>query len=152
DDRLDEANRARLRSLFAQLPNQNLAYVMKCLCLPDPLTGTATLVDHVRLFRNHPELRCRYRVHEQILPAVRRSGGEVRWTDVVIEHTGYLDPALRRRKLERDLRLLRLEDAEHPDDPFTLFNLGQVYQELGQTAEALPLWRRSLERSEPADS
>ncbi len=116
------------------------------------MTGTATVVDHVRLLRNHPELRWRYRVHEQILPAIRRNGGEVRWTEVVIQHTGYQDPALRRRKLERDLRLLRLEDAEHPDDPFTLFNLGQVYHELGQTAAAVPLWRRSLERSEPGDS
>ncbi len=152
DDRLDEANRTQLRQLFANLPNANVAYVMKCLCLPDPQTSTATVVDHVRLFRNHPAIRWQYRVHEQILPAIRRQGGEVRWTDVVIQHTGYQDPALRRRKLERDLRLLQLEDAEHPDDPFTLFNLAQVYQELGQVAEAVPRLRRSLERSEPGDS
>ncbi len=56
------------------------------------------------------------------------------------------------RKLERDLRLLRLEDADRPDDPFTLFNLGSVYQELGRHAEALPLLRRSLEKSHPRDS
>src|SRR5262249_48717806 len=48
--------------------------------------------------------------------------------------------------------LLHLEHAEHPDDPFTLFNLGSVYQELGRPAEALPLLRRSLERSHPSDS
>jgi hypothetical protein len=47
---------------------------------------------------------------------------------------------------------LRLEDAEHPDDPFTLFDLGSVYHELGAAAEALPLLRRSLQRSHPADS
>src|SRR5262249_55243962 len=142
----------RLRALFAGLPDANLAYVMKCLCLPDPGSGTSTLVDHVRLFRNHPDIRWQYRVHEQILPSVRRTGGEVRWTDVVIQHTGYQDTALRRRKLDRDLRLLRLEDAEHPDDPFTLFNLGSVYQELGQLPEALTALQRSLERSHPSDS
>src|SRR5262249_1889935 len=60
--------------------------------------------------------------------------------------------ALRRGKLERDLRLLHLEDAEHPDDPFTLFNLGSVSLELGRPAEALPVLRRSLERSAPEDS
>ena len=101
---------------------------MKCLCLPDPRTGTATVVDHVRLFRNHTAIRWQYRVHEQILPAIRRTGGQVRWTSITIQHTGYQDPALRRRKLERDLRLLRLEDAEQPDDPFTLFNWGEVEQ------------------------
>jgi FkbM family methyltransferase len=71
---------------------------------------------------------------------------------VVIHHSGYQDPALRGRKLERDLRLLQLEDSDRPDDPFTLFNLGSVCNELGRLAEALPLLRRSLERSHPSDS
>jgi GT2 family glycosyltransferase/predicted Zn-dependent protease len=152
DDRLDEANREKLRALFARLGDEDAAYVMKCLCLPEPGGTTATAVDHVRLFRNRPDLRWEYRVHEQILGAVRRSGGTVRWSDVVIRHTGYQDAALRRRKLERDLRLLRLQDADRPDDPFTLFNLGSVYQELGRPGEAIPLLQRSLERSDPADS
>jgi hypothetical protein len=134
DDRLDEDNRQKLRTLFAGLGRDNACYSMKCLCLPDPQSGAATVVDHVRLFRNLPQVRWRYRVHEQILPAVRAAGGRVRWTDVVIAHTGYTDPALRRRKLQRDLRLLHLEDGEHPGDPFTLFNLGSVYQELARHA------------------
>jgi tetratricopeptide (TPR) repeat protein len=80
------------------------------------------------------------------------TGGEVRWADVVILHTGYQDADLRRRKLHRDLRLLQLEETEQPDDPFTCFNLGSVTQELGHPAEALPYLRRSLERSHPNDS
>jgi GT2 family glycosyltransferase/tetratricopeptide (TPR) repeat protein len=152
DDRLDEDNRAKLRQLFSRLPGGIGAYSMKCLCLPDPVSRTATVVDHIRLFSNYPAIRWQYRVHEQILPAVRKAGGTVRFADVVIHHTGYQDPALRGRKLQRDLRLLRLEDEEHPDDPFTLFNLGSVYQELGDPEGALPLLRRSLERSHPRDS
>jgi glycosyltransferase involved in cell wall biosynthesis len=151
DDRLDAENLARLAALFATLKDEGAAYVMKCLCLPDG-EGVATEVDHLRLFRNHPELRWAFRVHEQILPAVRRLGHEVRRADVVIHHTGYRDPALRARKFQRDLRLLRLELAEQPDNPFTLFNLGMSYHEQGQTAEALPLLRRSLELSGPGDS
>ncbi len=152
DDRLDAENRRKLHALFAGLRDENAAYALKCLCLPDPSSGAATVVDHVRLFRNDPRVRWRYRVHEQILPAIREAGGEVRFADVVIHHTGYQDPALRRRKLDRDLRLLHLEDAERPDDPFTLFNLGSVTQELGRHAEALPLLRRSLAKSGPRDS
>ncbi len=152
DDRLDEDNRAKLRRLFAGLGGENAAYAMKCLCVARGPGDAATAVDHVRLFRNRPDVRWSYRVHEQILPAVRKAGGEVRWADVVIQHTGYQDPALRHKKLERDLRLLKLEQAEQPDDPFTLFNLGQVNRELGDFAGALPLLRRSLERSHPADS
>ena len=152
DDRLEDENRRRLRELFARLKDENAAFVMKCLCLPDAVSGMATVVDHMRLFRNHPEIRWVHRIHEQILGGVRRTGGEVRWSDVVIHHAGYQDPALRGRKLERDLRLLRLEDQDRPDHPFTLFNLGSIHNELGRPAEALPLFRRSLERSHPKDS
>jgi glycosyltransferase involved in cell wall biosynthesis len=152
DDRLDEENRRKLRDLFAGLKDENAAYVVKCLCVPQAAGQDGTVVDHVRLFRNWPELRWDYRVHEQILPAVRAIKGEVRWGDVVVRHVGYADAALRRRKLERDLRLLRLEDAERPDHPFVLFNLGSVSQELGDVTGALEYFRRSLERSHPADS
>ncbi len=38
------------------------------------------------------------------------------------------------------------------DDPFTLFNLGSVYQEMGRTEEALPMLQRSLRRSNSNDS
>lgn len=152
DDRLDETNRSRLRALLADLPTGEAAFVMKCLCLGDPAQQSATMVDHIRLFRNHPEVRWQYRVHEQILPGLRRRNVPVRWSDVVVCHVGYQDPALRGRKLERDLRLLQQEDGENPDDPFTLFNLGQVYLDRDEPDLALPRLRRSLERSHPADS
>src|SRR5207245_130963 len=109
-------------------------------------------VDHVRLFRNHPQLRWKYRVHEQILPGLRQIGSDMRWADVAIYHAGYQDPALRARKRERDLRLLDMENAEQPDDPFTLFNLGSVYLDLERPADALPPLQRSLERSATGDS
>src|SRR5262249_36836699 len=57
DDRLNDENRGKLDALFAGLEDENVAYVMKCLCLPDQPGGAATVVDHVRLFRNDPRLR-----------------------------------------------------------------------------------------------
>ncbi len=68
DDRLHDDNRCKLRALFAGIEDENAAFVMKCLYLPDPETATSTLVDHVRLFRAGPSLRWEYRVHKQILP------------------------------------------------------------------------------------
>jgi hypothetical protein len=151
DDHLDEANREKLRDLFAGLADEIGAYVMKYLS-PWDSSGGSTVVQQVRLFRNHPQVRWQHRVHEQILPAVCAAGGVVRWTDVVIYHTGYSDPALRQRKLQRNLRLLHLEDAEQPEQPFILFNLGAGYLELGEPVRALPLLRRSLDRGRPNDS
>ncbi len=152
DDALDSTNRERLRALLHGLRDEDAGYVMKCLCLPDPVSGNATIVDHVRLFRNRPDLRWEYRVHEQILGALRRRGAEIRGCDVAIHHRGYQDQEVRAGKVRRDLRLLRLEDADRPNDPFTLFNLGALYDELGRHAEALALLRRSLKLSDPGDS
>jgi len=149
DDRLDEPNRQKLKQLFAALPEANVAYSMKCRCVGG---RTETLVDHVRLFRNDASLRWEHRVHEQILPSIRRGGGEIRFADVEIQHVGYADPNLRAKKLERDVRLLNMELVDQPNHPFTLFNVGQVYRELGRSAEALPHLQKSLAQSHWTDS
>ncbi len=152
DDRLDPANRERLRALLAGLGDERAAYVMKCLCLPNHQTGVETVVDHVRLFRNLPGLRWRYRIHEQILPDLRRAGCDIRWSGVVVHHTGYQDPATLARKLQRDERLLLMELAEDPDEPFTQFNLGALRQEQGRLEEAAGHFQKSLDRSRQGDT
>jgi glycosyltransferase involved in cell wall biosynthesis/tetratricopeptide (TPR) repeat protein len=152
DDRLDEDNREKLRLLLQRLPEHNVCFSVKCRCLSDPASDASTVVDHIRLFRNDPRIAWRYRIHEQILPSIREAGGRVEHADVEVLHTGYADAALRRRKLERDLRLLLLEHAAQPHDPFTLFNLGASYAELRRHDEALPLLQESLARSHPSDS
>jgi GT2 family glycosyltransferase/tetratricopeptide (TPR) repeat protein len=152
DDRFDAANRDKLRRLLQQLPNDNAGFVMKCICMPDPETHISTIVDHVRLFRNVHGMRWKYRVHEQILGAIRTHGGMIRWTDIVVNHVGYIDKDVRLKKLERDMKLLLLENAEDPDEPFVLFNLGSIYREQGNIHEALRCLERSLQLSHPNDS
>jgi tetratricopeptide (TPR) repeat protein len=151
DDRIEPAERDKFRALFGRLTDQNAAYVIKCVCDGEPGAGP-TVVDHVRLFRNRPDVRWEHRVHEQILPALRRTGADVRWAEAAVRHVSYADRALRRKKLERDLRLLELERAELNDHPFTLFNLGSVYQEMGNHASAVPVLQKSLAKSHPQDS
>jgi hypothetical protein len=109
-------------------------------------------VDHIRLFPIRPDVRLTYRVHEQILPALRRAGIAVRWTDLVVRHTGYADVALRARKLERDTRILLGALKDRPDEPFLLFNLGAIAIERRDWAGALEYLRRSLQLSAPTDS
>ena len=101
--------------------------MVRCACDPGADgSGGETVVDHIRLFPLRPDVRWTYRVHEQILPALRRAGIPVRWTDLVVRHTGYVDVALRARKLERDTRILLEELKDRPDEPFILFNLGAI--------------------------
>jgi tetratricopeptide (TPR) repeat protein len=86
------------------------------------------------------------------LPALRKARVPVRWTDLTVRHTGYVDVALRARKLERDIRLLRVDLEDHPNDPFILFNLGAIAVERRDGHEALGYLERSLAGSVPTDS
>src|SRR5437588_256394 len=112
--------------------------------LPVCLRSAADLVDELIVLDTGSTDRT-----QEVAPALGRLGTPIRKTDIVIAHSGYDDPALLRRKQERNLRLLHLEDHDHPDDPFTLFNLGWAYLDLGRMVEALAFLHRSLERSPP---
>jgi Flp pilus assembly protein TadD len=76
----------------------------------------------------------------------------VRWTDLMVRHTGYVDQALRARKLDRDAAILKRELEQRPDDPFVLFNLGAIAIERREWPEALAFLERSLSGSAPTDS
>lgn len=145
DDRIDEANRLKLKALFGQLDWETAGYVMTCRVLPGRPEKPVRHVDHTRLFRNHPQVRWHYRVHEQILPSIFQQGGSAIRSEVVITHVGYVDRSLSQSKLERNVRLMRMDFEECPHDPFTLYNLGRGYERMEQTAEAVRFWRRSLE-------
>ena len=125
DDVVDPPQRERIKALLGGLrQGDEAAYVVRCACDPEPNgNGGQTVVDHIRLFPLRQDVRWTYRVHEQILPALRRANVPVRWTDVTVRHTGYSDPALRERKLQRDEKILQDDLAARPGEPFVLFNL-----------------------------
>jgi tetratricopeptide (TPR) repeat protein len=156
DDEVEPGEREKLlRQLRGLSHSQDApaAYVVRCACAPSPDGKKgATVVDHVRLFPILPGVRWAYRVHEQILPSLKRANIAVRWTDLTVRHTGYLDPDVEARKLDRNIRLLKLEVAERPDDPFVLFNLGMSAVERRELPEALAYLTRSLAGSASSDS
>jgi predicted Zn-dependent protease len=151
DDRIDSDNRTRLAALFDRLRNQpedtpRRMYVMTTVSSSRHSSEPATLISHVRLFRNHSQARWKGRVHEQITLALEALGDELVHTDIRIEHVGYLDPATCQRKANRDLRLLRMDYATDPDNPVTLFLLGTTYMRIGQPHQALAHLLKSLQR------
>jgi glycosyltransferase involved in cell wall biosynthesis len=78
DESLDQATRERLAALFATLGEQKAAFVLGQ--RSPARDGAAIVVRQVRLFRNLPEVRWQYRVHEQVLPNLRKAGHDVRFT------------------------------------------------------------------------
>ena len=97
DDVVEPAQRQKLEAILKRLrKGEEAAYVVRCACDPSPDgTGGDTVVDHIRLFPLREGIRWTYRVHEQILPALRRAKIPVQWTDFTVRHTGYVDQALR---------------------------------------------------------
>jgi len=154
DDVIDPPEREKLKALLGRLrTDRKTAYVVRCACDPSTDgTGGETVVDHIRLFPLLKGVRWAYRVHEQILPSLRNATIPVRWTDIFVRHTGYIDLALRAKKLHRDVKILQEELAARPHDPFVLFNLGAIAIEREQWEQSLDYLRRSLERSAPTDS
>jgi glycosyltransferase involved in cell wall biosynthesis len=154
DDVVEPDQRETLIALLGRLePRSPDAYVVRCSCDPGADgSGGQTVVDHIRLFPLRPDVRWTYRVHEQILPALRRAGIPVHWTDLIVRHTGYVDVALRARNLERDGRILSEELKDRPDEPFLLFNLGAIAIEQKDWRGALGYLGRSLANSAPTDS
>jgi FkbM family methyltransferase len=156
DDTISEECGRRLRQLVLnETSPATFGYVMQVHCPGRGNDGAdeITVVDHVKLFRNRPDLRFEHRIHEQILPAINRAGGTVEFTDIHVVHSGYdHSPEGQRRKLERDLDLLHRELEEMPRHPFTLFNLGMTYTDVKRYDEALEFLQQCLQFSHPGDS
>lgn len=88
---------------------------------------TAAVAPAVRLFRNHPEVRFRYPVHEQIVPSLAHHAqqADLLILDsplIVIHDPG--GPEQSAHKRERNLRLLRQAVNEQPAEPYFAYLLG----------------------------
>ncbi len=156
DDTISAENGRKLRELVQRPVAPNiLGYVVQVHC-PGPADDDetdVTVVDHVKVFRNLPNLQFDGRIHEQILTAIRAAGGEVAWTDLYVVHSGAdHTPEGSKRKLERDLRLLELDRAERPNHPFVLFNLGMTHADAQNYPGAIEALERSLAISHPEES
>ncbi|BBO34428.1 glycosyltransferase [Lacipirellula parvula] len=139
DDTISEECGRQLQELaIAPLDFAPTAFVMQVHCPGPPETSDVTVVDHVKMFRNDPRIRFEGRIHEQIVPAVRRINGEIHWTSIFVTHSGSEHTAdARKRKQTRDLRLLELEYSEQPQHPFVLFNLGMTYADMDDFPRAV---------------
>ena len=113
----------------------------------------AVRVKHVKLFRNRQEYRFEHRIHEQILPSIRRSGLGVAPSNLNVIHSGYdTSPEGQMRKRQRDERLLALDLQDTPDNPFKLFNYGMSYFYWGEYEQSIEWLDQAIRHSLPEHS
>lgn len=103
----------------------------------DGRRGSALSGTVVRIFRNQPGLCYRGRIHEQL----SMEGGEVLCFDasaaLAVLHTGYSPEEMKeKRKNERNIRLLKKEVEQNPDNYTMLAHLGSSYFQEKQYEEA----------------
>jgi glycosyltransferase involved in cell wall biosynthesis len=86
------------------------------------------------------------RIHEMACLNMFNADGEIQIKDsgLVIHHSGYDDPDLLQRKSARNLRLLRIENDERPNNPRTLYYLSGELLRNGFFVESIGHARRAL--------
>jgi hypothetical protein len=100
----------------------------------------------LRLFRNHPTIRFRGVIHENIWPALDAyralRGGAIGESDLVVDHEGY--EGTQDGKHARNLPLLRRALAEDPSRVFCWCHLASIHLSLGEAGPAEEAWRSAL--------
>lgn len=127
-----------------RVPAKSAALIRAALDFPGPLTadkkchfslvvhslmanGRISTYDQPRLYPNLPEWQWEGRVHESYQPQADRLGIQLVHTTIPIDHTGYRDEALFTQKLNRNLRLLKMD----ADSPNKYYHMGKTQMTLG---------------------
>ncbi|MBO9542448.1 glycosyltransferase [bacterium] len=100
----------------------------------------------LRLFRRHPGIRFRGRVHEQVSDSIIARGFSIGDCDARIRHDGYLPQRIvERGKHERNLELLVVMRRESPSDPYAAYQQGKTLLAAGRAADAAGPLREALD-------
>jgi tetratricopeptide (TPR) repeat protein len=101
-------------------------------------TGAYAVSAHPRLFKNRLGIRFSGRIHEQIIESVQKAGGTIGPTDIFVEHEGYSPERMTdRKKIERNIAILRKELEENPENGMMYFYAGECYSLFEQWDEAI---------------
>ena len=120
DEVIEPSHRKNLETLLAQLqPTDMDTYVLRCVC--DTSEGEHLVIDQPRLFPLRPEIRWVYRVHEQFIPALSHAKCPIRWTNIILRHSGYADPVIHDQ--QQNLVVPNRELAERQNDPYAYYYL-----------------------------
>jgi tetratricopeptide (TPR) repeat protein len=140
DERLDVESVASLEA-YCRDNNGRAGRVLRTNL--DAEGGVLSVESLTRLQPNLPGFRYAGRIHEQLRlhgqapPSVQ--------TQVRLLHTGYTQEALHTAgKVERNLRLLSLAEADEPDEPYVTYQRGRTLAAAGAHREAVEAFRAAL--------
>jgi len=132
DDYLPERSLRSIAKLKKEPPEKAYGFVIKS--TQDGVTGIASA--QIRMFPNVEGLRFKYRVHEQIRPALIKQGIQIFFTEIEIIHTGYTDQDTVAIKQRRNLKLLKKDLRDYPQDGSLHYLAGMGWLDLKEMARA----------------
>ncbi|MBN1477260.1 tetratricopeptide repeat protein [Candidatus Sumerlaeota bacterium] len=103
-------------------------------------------VSQIRLFRRLPSIRYEGRIHEDLEPSIRREGGQIATSDLIVHHWKFLTHEMRQREKSRQyLALSEAKVLERSGDARAWRELGQAAHECGELERAVEACRRAVE-------
>ena len=149
DERVDEPNKQKIRTLLQQHPEAVAMNVRVVIPQPGNNLVTGFGLDYCRLFRNAPDIRFEGVVHEQILPSIFRHGGDILKTNIEIDHWGFGRRQKRRDiRNERNVRLLEAEVDKNPGDSFLRYHLAIAYRTVGRSHDAIVQFQQVIRQGD----
>ncbi|MFH0919826.1 MAG: glycosyltransferase [Fibrobacterota bacterium] len=145
DDLIDAANKEKIRKVCDGY-GLDTAFSFMIKNTRDGVMGD--VFNQVRMFPRHPALRFRFRVHEQVLPAIQELGFKTVFSDILVMHTGYASPEIVQQKQVRNLAILELEMKERGDNPVIVYSYAGTLTDLGRFNEAVPWYEKALALAE----
>ena len=98
----------------------------------------------VRLFRNIPQIRFHFPVHERVEPSLRGNGIAVETCSVPVHHYGHLNESRNLAKARHYYHLGRAKLDQMENDPHALRELAVQAGQMNRWEEAIDLWQRLL--------
>ena len=148
DEVLTLTGRSRLARMFGQGLEKNTLYIMcqivDCLRVAKGYSECLS----PRLFPNLQGISWTGRVYESILPSLGIRACESRYVDVRILHYGFARVDLALNKLVRNVKLLEIDRAEHPEDLIALYRLAFTHARIGMWASSIGAFRVAQNHAE----
>lgn len=157
DDRMDDMSFQKLTALVQSKPQSAYQFRVRS---PIEVNSQGEVIQEevftqLRLFPRvypgvHPQTSPMFRspIHEEVRSHIEQNHLQVMTSDIEIQHQGYVTPALRERKSQRNLKILAKANKEEVFDPYLAMEYGHALFQTSKYEEALEqyaqIWQAEL--------
>ncbi len=150
DDEFEKRDSSRLLELINRKDAADI-YIFNTICYVGEKAGNERILNvNIRLFKNIPELRYQGRIHESVVS--KKPDTKMETAEITVYHYGYLNVYVKEQeKRKRNMRILKKQLEEQPENPYFLFCMGNEYFALGLAEKSLEYFNLSFEKCNKKD-